>query len=109
MNKVSKSELKDLMDGDEEVLVINVLPRKYFEKRHIPGSVNIPVKDNDSFTKEVSLMATSKDQHVVVYCANTECDLSEKAVRQLEEANFTNISDYQEGTEGWFKDQKHAA
>jgi len=38
---------------------------------------------------------------VVVYCANAECDASPKAAERLEEAGFTDVVDYQGGTQSW--------
>lgn len=106
MNTITKSELEEMMKGNEDVLIVNVLPEEYFRKKHIPGSINIPLKDNESLAKEVEARATSKDQRVVLYCAKTDCDLSEKAYRKLEEAGFSKLADYSEGTKGWFDDHE---
>lgn len=103
MQTINRKSLKQLLDTNQDALVINVLPEEKYEKQHIPGSINIPVKDNDSFAQEVEAKATSKDQRIIVYCANTECPLSGQALRKLENAGFSDVADYEEGTKGWFE------
>lgn len=106
MQTINRKSLKQLLDSNEDALVINVLPEEHYEEQHIPGSINIPVKDNDNFVEDVEDTATSKDQRIVVYCANTECPLSGQALSQLEEEGFTNVADYEEGPKGWFEQDK---
>lgn len=109
MRTIDKSELKHIMDNEPNALIINVLPKENYEKQHIPNSINIPVKNNDRFAEEVGIRAKSKNQKIVVYCANTDCNLSEKAQKKLEDADFTNVADYEAGTAGWFNQDKQAA
>jgi rhodanese-related sulfurtransferase len=54
----------------------------------------------------VEELAESKDQMIIVYCANIDCDSSTKAAEKLDEAGFTKVFDYRVGAEGW---HKHAA
>lgn len=100
MRAINTDQLKSMLDKNKDVLVINVLPPEHFREHHIPDSMNIPVQDDD-FVEQVESAASSKDQKIVVYCANTECDASPKAARKLEDAGFTNICDYEGGMEEW--------
>lgn len=43
-----------------------------------------------------------KQRKIVVYCANHDCDASDKAADRLEKAGFKNVYDYAGGTEDWF-------
>lgn len=81
-------------------LVINVLDQSEFEKHHIPGSKNIPLKSGD-FSQRVEEAAGSKDRSIVVYCASKQCDASDKAAEQLERNGFTNIYDFEGGMKDW--------
>jgi rhodanese-related sulfurtransferase len=48
----------------EGAQIIEVLPRKEYEQEHLPGAINIPLKELDA--KRASLL--SRDRPVVVYC-----------------------------------------
>jgi len=48
----------------EGAQIIEVLPQKEYEQEHLPGAINIPLKELDA--KRAS--ALRKDDPVVVYC-----------------------------------------
>jgi rhodanese-related sulfurtransferase len=102
METVSKSQLQQWINNSEDMLIIDVLTKESFNKQHIPGSINVPIKDNANFVKDIESSAKSKSQRIVVYCANTQCDASEQAAQKLENAGFTNVVRFEEGVEGWF-------
>ena len=102
MKTVSKSQLKQWLDKKEDMMLIDVLPKEYFQKRHIPGAINIPFKDNANFVNEVTQHVALKGQRIVVCCLNTQCPLSKEAAQKLESAGYTNVQAFEEGVEGWF-------
>jgi len=102
MRTISKSQLKQCIDNKEDVLVIDVLSKENFQKQHIPGAINIPLKDNANFVNDVAQHAASKDQRIIVYCLNTQCPLSRQAAQKLESADYGNVWAFEEGVEGWF-------
>ncbi len=102
MKTISKSSLQKAMDDREDILLIDVLPKESFSKQHIPDAINIPLKGNDNFVRDVESVAQSKNQRVVVYCASTRCDASQHAAEKLETAGFTQVERFEEGLEGWF-------
>lgn len=103
MQTVSKSELQKWINDKQDMLLINVLPQEAFRKQSIPGSVNVPFKDNATFVGDVERYAGSrKDKKIVVYCASTQCDASEQAAQKLTASGFTNVLTFKEGVEGWF-------
>jgi rhodanese-related sulfurtransferase len=70
-----EDEGRDLMHGiagREEVQrliregaqIVDVLPREEYEEEHLPGAINIPLKELD--TKSASRLR--RDRPVVVYC-----------------------------------------
>lgn len=103
MQTITKAQLKQYIDQDKDMLLIDVLPKESFIKQHIQGTVNIPVKDNDNFVKDVEAKSESEDQLIVVYCASTRCDASKQAAQKLDSAGFTNVQCFEEGLEGWFE------
>ncbi|MFO7764399.1 MAG: rhodanese-like domain-containing protein [Wenzhouxiangellaceae bacterium] len=108
MKTISRNELKRMNEeAHEDFVLINVLPREEFNKRHIRTSINVPVGDDD-FVEKVESVAGGKQRKIVVYCANFDCDASPRAAEALENAGFEQVYDYQGGTEDWFA-QKEAA
>ena len=99
MQNIQQEELKRMIT-DADTAVINVLPQEEYEKRHIPGTINVPVQEGN-FVREVESKIGGKDMPVVVYCASTDCDASEKAARKLEESGFSKVRDYAPGVKGW--------
>jgi len=101
MQTLTKDDLKRMNETNkEDFVLINVLPREAFNKDHIRTSINIPVEE-ENFTELVDKVAGNKDKKVVVYCANFNCDASTKAAKKLEKADFTNVFEYEGGTEDW--------
>ena len=108
MTPISRDELKRLNDQQhEDFVLINVLPRDAFLKEHIRTSINIP-HDREDFTDMVESVIGSKDRKIVVYCANFDCDASPKAAQKLESAGFSQVYDYEGGTQDWFEQKKAA-
>lgn len=106
MKPISRDGLKIMNEAEhEDFVLINVLPRDVFRKQHIRTSINVPV-DSDDFVRNVEAVVGGKDRKVVVYCANFDCDASPKAGKQLEDAGFTEVFDYEGGTEDWFLKKK---
>ncbi len=97
LTSISAQDLKEAMASDTPPIVINVLGRDAHRAKHIPGSINVPL--DDIGTAEDVL--PSKDEHVVVYCANADCDASPKAARKLEAMGYTHVSDFEAGYAGW--------
>jgi rhodanese-related sulfurtransferase len=100
METLTAQELRDMQQTDADFTLINVLAEPMHEKKHIPGSINIPVVDKN-FVNEVEQEVGDKSRPVVVYCADHECEASPKAGRQLENAGFENVYDFEGGIDEW--------
>lgn len=103
MQPISRRDLETMNETTkEDFVLINVLPREAFNEKHIRTSINIPHEDPD-FPKLAEKTVGSKERKVVVYCANFGCQASSKAAEKLDKAGFTNVFDYEGGTEDWFQ------
>lgn len=100
MIALKRAELKQMLDSGESFSLINVLESEQFEKTHIPGSINIPVKSKD-FVGEVEQIVGDKDAKIVVYCASFECTASPTAAKKLDQAGFSQVFDYEGGLKDW--------
>lgn len=101
MERIYAKHVKEVLGSQEDVLIINVLPRDSFEKERIAQSINIPYEDPDQFLQEVEKHVPSKNSKIIVHCGSEECDLSEKAAESLDEAGFTYVMDFSGGMKEW--------
>jgi rhodanese-related sulfurtransferase len=99
MKTILASELKELLASETDLVLIDVLSEDSFGKGHVPGAINVPI--NEEFVSKVSEKVSNKDTHIVVYCSSKQCGASPAAAKQLTEAGFSNVSDYEDGIQGW--------
>jgi rhodanese-related sulfurtransferase len=59
---VFRDEVKGLVD--EGAQLVEVLPREEYEEEHLPGAINIPLKELD----RESVTRLRRDAPVIVYC-----------------------------------------
>lgn len=60
---VDLSEMRRLV-AEEEAQLVEVLPREEYELEHIPGAVNIPLRELD----ENTVASLDRDRPVITYC-----------------------------------------
>jgi rhodanese-related sulfurtransferase len=87
------------------VQLLEVLPAGDFRKEHLPGARNIPIGD---LTREVAARDLDPDRPVIVYCYDTECDLSARAAARLEAFGFRSVFDYRGSKTAWLAMDKPA-
>lgn len=111
----------------KDTMIVNALPKEYFEKDRIPNSVNLPVKELDKLTTKsverrvLKFLKTSLKKYpkleelvndkkielydipIVTYCANSKCDASEKLIHALYSCGINNVLEWKEGIDGWNK------
>ncbi len=97
MKIINREELKKLMDGSEELVLIDVRDSESYYKGHILHSINIQLENLESWGKKYLY----RDERVVVYCGGFECTLSPKAAEELTKLGFNNIWDYEGGFKDW--------
>ena len=60
--RIEIGELRSLMDSGAQL--VEVLPQEEYDEEHLPGAVNIPVKELDAETTA----QLDKQNPVIVYC-----------------------------------------
>lgn len=100
MKNLSARQLKEMLDRKEDLYLINVLPRKAYDEKHIPGSVNVPVQEDDFLTR-IERIVSDKEAKIVVYCANESCNASPQAAEKLVDRGFKNTYDFEGGVKAW--------
>lgn len=97
-NLITRDELKRKLDEGEKVILIEALPAKYFNERHLPGAINIPHGDVDLLAPG---LLPDKSAAIVVYCASATCKNSDIAAQRLAELGYRNVRAYHEGKADW--------
>ncbi len=98
-NKISRDELKDLIDRDG-VAVAEALAEQYFEEEHLPGAVNVPhLAEEELITERLP----NKDAPVVTYCASLTCRNSEILAERLVAMGYSDVREYAEGKADWIE------
>ena len=59
---IDRDRVRELMGRGAQL--VEVLPREEYEDEHLPGAVNIPLKDLDA----EAVKALDRDRPVVAYC-----------------------------------------
>jgi rhodanese-related sulfurtransferase len=89
-------ELREGLDRDSGLHVLNVQTDQYFAGELIPGSRRVPL---DAIRPGALDLAT--DAAIVTYCAGPACSQSTEAALKLAELGYTNVRTYPDGLQGW--------
>lgn len=81
----------------DEAQLVEVLPSEEYEELHLPGAINIPLKQLDA----TSVQRLDPGRHVVVYCWDALCDMSPRAAARLASLGFTSVYDYAASKVDW--------
>ena len=95
---ITREQIKQKLDSNEPVTIVEALPPKYFEAEHLPGAINIP---HDETREKAREMLPDKNAFIVVYCSNTACQNSNIATNTLQQMGYTNAYEYVEGKQHW--------
>ena len=90
---IERDELQRLI-GTGGIVVVDALPRSYYDEMHLPGAINLVEADVD---EHVGRLLPDK----VTYCSNAACGNSSAVARRLEASGYTNVRTYGEGIQDW--------
>ena len=80
----------------ETAQLVEVLPAEDYEWAHLPGAVNIPLKELDAGAGRLD-----RSRPVIVYCHDSLRDMSPRAAWRLEATRFGPVYDYAAGKADW--------
>ncbi len=98
--RITRKELKALLDRGEAILLVEALPDMYYRKAHLPGAINIPVERVSELAPH---LLPDKHAEIVVYCANLPCPSSGMAARALIALGYSTVREYAEGKQDWIE------
>jgi len=94
--EIRRKDVKTLV-AQGRAQLLEVLPASAYKKEHLPQAVNIPLETmNSESTRQLR-----KDQAVIVYCADFQCDVSARAGWRLESMGFQEVYRYTPGKADW--------
>lgn len=83
--KTNPHGVKAVLDGKvKNVTIVDVRSAADYAKGHIPGAINIPFEQHDSFDGgELVFPELRKDGYNYVYCYQLLCNLGQKAAKKF--------------------------
>jgi len=94
--EIRRKDVKTLV-AQGRAQLIEVLSASEYKREHLPQAVNVPL----STMTAANTKFLRKDQAVIVYCADYECDLSARAAWRLESMGFQEVYRYTPGKADW--------
>src|SRR5271165_2385142 len=98
LRQVDPETLKQRIDSQEPVVLVEALPETYYQQKHLPGAINLP---HDVSDEVISKVLPAKQAEVIVYCASGPCPNSAILARRLVHLGYQNVSDFHTGKAGW--------
>ncbi len=97
---INQMQVKSLTRG-RKVKVVDALPEKYYEERHIKGAVNIPHNHRIKRSTVEKLIGKNRNTPIIVYCYSKTCNAAEKVADALDKLGYHNILHYVDGISKW--------
>jgi len=94
---ISYDQFMELRSSGEEYYLLDVLSSESYIEGHIPGARSFPLGEINKKTAENML---SKEDKIVVYCANFMCHASTNAAIALQDMGY-KVVDYKGGLKEW--------
>jgi rhodanese-related sulfurtransferase len=95
---ITRGGLAEALLSRTPPIVLEALPRKYFDAGHIPTARALPL---DELENVAAAVAASPDGAIVVYCASETCQNSHQAAKRLAELGYSNVAVYAGGKQDW--------
>lgn len=88
------AELNQMIKDHENINIVDVRAREDYEKEHIPGAMNLPKDQWDTFA------GLSREVTNAIYCYSEECHLAAAAAMKFSEHGFP-VMELEGGFDGW--------
>ena len=98
VDHIERKELKWRMDRAEPFVLMEILPEEEYRKGHLPGALSVPPERVADLVPE---LVRDRDLETVLYCANSDCNASRSAAKELEALGYTNVRVYEGGKKDW--------
>jgi len=96
LQRILKAGRPSSEDAEAGFVLVNVRPRREFERERIPGSIHVPPGRLRDLEQRFE-----KGKKVVVYSASSTCPRSSRAAAELTRRGFHYVFDYAGGMRAW--------
>ncbi len=97
LNIITCGALKGTIDRNEVFILVDVLSPESYGKEHIPGAINIPLRDIEKKSKKL----LKKGREIVVYCDSFQCTMSSQAAEILTRLGYKYVYVFEGGLQAW--------
>ena len=97
LNIITCGALKGMIDKNEVFILVDVLSPESYGNEHIPGSINIPLRDIEKKSKKL----LKKGREIVVYCGSFQCTMSSQAAEILTRLGYQYVYAFEGGLQAW--------
>ena len=87
--KITSKEAKEMMDGNSDIIILDVRSEEEFNTGHIEGALLIP---DNQITEKAEDTLTEKSATILVYCRSGR--RSALAAKDLSELGYSNVYDF---------------
>jgi rhodanese-related sulfurtransferase len=98
MKTISSQQLYASLQSTRAPLLLEALPERYYEQKHLPGAILFP---HDEVAQRAAKVIPELTTPVVVYCASRSCQNSRIAAQRLIQLGYTDVSVYEGGKQEW--------
>jgi rhodanese-related sulfurtransferase len=92
--EIDRAALRDRLDRGDDFKLVMAAHDWAFRAKHIPGSSHFK-NDQETFA------SLGKDEDIVVYCSNLDCNASLGLVKKLLDHGYRKIAHYRGGLIDW--------
>ena len=93
---ISPREVKQKLDAQEDIIILDTRSREDYRAKHIKGSLSMP--QDEIYVRYSDL---PKDKEIIVLCYTTGCQSSTQVAQALFELGFKNVKNMKAGIAGW--------
>ena len=97
---ITAEELNAWIESKKPFTLIDVVPKEYFQEKHLPQAVNACIYET-AFMENVKKEIPAQDDPIVVYSTSEKCMASTVAAERLISNGYSNIYEYQGGVVDW--------
>jgi rhodanese-related sulfurtransferase len=94
--RITTQELKEKLDANEDVIVVDARSRTEYDSVHIPGALSIPLAEIEERHGELP-----QEGEIVLYCTWPAEQTSARAALKLYELGFTEVRALWGGLHAW--------
>lgn len=98
IKEISHDTLKEQLDSNEDLVIIDVRPEKDWNNGHIPGAIHC---ERGTLEVQIENIIPNINRRIITCCKSGIC--SALCAESLQRMGYTNVESLAEGFNGWCK------